>query len=63
MKHVKQSNQFQCHVNITARKLSPTPETLKRHITFLLKEGFDGSVKILSFSEATLFASDLYVFA
>lgn len=57
------SNQFQCHVNITLRKLSPTPKTLKRHITFLLKERFDGSVKILSFSKATRFAYDLHVFA
>lgn len=43
------SNQFPCRVNITLRKLSPAPETLERHITFLLKERFDGSVKAVRF--------------
>lgn len=34
------SNQFQCHVNITLRKLSPAPETFKRHIILaFLKKG------------------------
>lgn len=60
------SNQFQRHVNITLRKLSPAPETFKRHITFPLKHRFDGSVKAIRFchfSEDTLSAYDLHMFA
>lgn len=60
------SHRSQCHVNITLRKLSPTPETLKRCIAFCLEERFDGSVKAIRFchfSEAMSFAYDLRAFA